>query len=63
MRRLSIVPGMLTRSSAPGNAEPPSGAAGEAAPEGEEAAKQWADEEAIKIGHIWLKRYPEGKDW
>lgn len=29
----------------------------------EEAAREWADEEAAKIGYIWARRYPAGRDW
>jgi hypothetical protein len=29
----------------------------------EDAAREWADEEAAKIGSIWAKRYPDGRDW
>jgi hypothetical protein len=29
----------------------------------EHAAREWADEEAAKIGYIWARRYPAGRDW
>lgn len=29
----------------------------------EQAAREWADEQAEKIGRIWLTRYPRGRDW
>lgn len=64
-RRVSISLATLTRSSAARDAETPSEPAGEVGSEGgsEEAAKEWADSEAEKIGRIWAARYPEGRDW
>jgi hypothetical protein len=32
-------------------------------PDEQQAAREWADEEAEKIGSIWLRRYPSGRDW
>lgn len=29
----------------------------------EAAAREWADQEAAKIGYIWARRYPDGRDW
>jgi hypothetical protein len=29
----------------------------------EEAAREWADMEAAKIGYIWARRWPGGRDW
>jgi hypothetical protein len=29
----------------------------------EQAAKDWADKQAAFIGGIWLRRYPQGRDW
>jgi hypothetical protein len=29
----------------------------------EQAAREWADEQAAFIGGVWLRRYPQGRDW
>jgi hypothetical protein len=29
----------------------------------EQAAKEWADEQAAFVGSIWANRYPGGRDW
>lgn len=64
MRRIPISLATLTRSSVPGDAETPSGTTGEAVPEGDsEAALEWLDAEAAKVGKIWADRWPGGRDW
>jgi hypothetical protein len=32
-------------------------------PDEQQAAREWADEQAERIGNIWLRRFPSGKDW
>lgn len=63
MRRRLIVPGMLTRSSVPRDADTPSGPSGEEGSEGGQTPQEWADETAAWAGSIWADRYPTGKDW
>jgi hypothetical protein len=29
----------------------------------QQAAREWADEQAERIGRIWLRRFPGGRDW
>jgi len=29
----------------------------------QQAAREWADEQAELIGQIWLRRFPRGRDW
>lgn len=29
----------------------------------QQAAREWADQEAERIGYIWQRRYPGGRDW
>jgi hypothetical protein len=29
----------------------------------QQAAREWADEQAERIGQIWLRRFPGGRDW
>jgi hypothetical protein len=29
----------------------------------QQAAREWADEQAERIGSIWLRRFPGGRDW
>src|SRR5580704_6888657 len=29
----------------------------------QQAAREWADEQAERIGQIWLRRFPRGRDW
>jgi hypothetical protein len=29
----------------------------------QQAAREWADEQAERIGRMWLRRYPGGRDW
>jgi len=29
----------------------------------QQAAREWADEQAERIGQIWLHRFPGGRDW
>lgn len=31
--------------------------------EEEQAAREWADEQAAFVGGIWANRYPGGRDW
>ena len=31
--------------------------------EEEQAAREWADEQAAFVGGIWASRYPGGRDW
>ena len=64
MRWPVISPAALPSRSAAGDAESPSGTAGEATvPEGEEAAREWADALAADAGYEWGKKWPTGKDW
>lgn len=32
-------------------------------PDEQQAAREWADQEAERIGYIWKRRYPRGRDW
>jgi hypothetical protein len=32
-------------------------------PDEQQAAREWADEQAERIGRIWLRRFPAGRDW
>jgi hypothetical protein len=31
--------------------------------EEEQAAREWADEQAAFVGGIWANRHPAGRDW
>lgn len=64
MRWPVISPAITTPRSVAGDAESPSGTEGEATvPEGEEAAREWADMKAAEAGYLWGKQHPEGRDW